>query len=476
MLCAFPGSRFPASNVHGCIQSRDMFREASTMSNAQGSMADVQPLLRVPDASSESFRRYFEGLRSRGVLPEHLSVRNCGSDTCTSGKGIFSQVDLEKDALILREKPLVTMQHAENKWHCLVCSHCLRFVGGLEAQLLHRLDRAKDGACRGSSSANGGNQVTCDEILLALKNGSKLLPHREEFPMPALIPCPGGCDEAQYCSQQCAQEAWEGYHSILCVSQVANPSKMIEFYAHADETNDIFNLAALVVAKTVLAATKYAKEGASDEEAVGRAWEPFSMGWKALWWESVGLPDDVPISEEEDFRNQLQKLAEDSLEMLRHALEEPAVRFPALFTLELWGNIIGMFELNNLDVSIPSPVEDYFLFIDELEEPERSKAMQITQPMLDALDKAYDEPCSGSAFYAVHSCLNHSCDPNTAALLPENDGEAQAIIQCLKPIAKGEELTISYIDLDAGWEERQEMLADYGFHCCCNRCQDEHPP
>lgn len=154
----------PSLNCPWTRPVRGKFRESSTLPNAPGPMADVRHLLRVPDASSESFRRYYERLRSRGVLPEQLSVRNCGSDTCTSGKGIFAQTDLEKDALILREKPLVAMQHAENERHCLVCSHCLRFVGGLEAQLLHRLDRAKDGACSGPSSANGGNHDTCDEV------------------------------------------------------------------------------------------------------------------------------------------------------------------------------------------------------------------------------------------------------------------------------------------------------------------------
>lgn len=467
-------------------------------------MADVQQLLVVPDASSEASRRYYERLRSHGVLPEHLSVRRCGSDTCTSGKGIFSQVNLEPDAWVLQETPLVVMQHASNKRHCLVCSHCLRFVGGLEAQMLHRLYRHKENAAEESSSQVGGNQPACDEvrhalcvcptsadgllsrdskltcwqyvqILNALKNGSMRLPHRDGFPMPALVSCPGGCDEVHYCSGKCAQEAWQAYHSILCVAKAENPAKMVEFRAHADETNDIFNLAAMVVAKTVLTSLKHVGAGLSDEEALQRAWEPFSMGWKALWWDSVGRPDDVATSEEDDFRKQLQELAEDSLEYLRCALPEPAARFPALFTLDVWGSIIGMFELNNLDVSIPSPVEDYFLLIDELEEPERSEAMQISQPLLDALDQDYDEPCSGSAFYAVHSCMNHSCDPNTASVVPGKDGEAQAIIQCLKPIAKGEELTISYIDLDATWEERQDMLSDYGFRCACKRCRQEQP-
>jgi hypothetical protein len=43
-----------------------------------------------------------------------------------------------------------------------------------------------------------------------------------------------------------------------------------------------------------------------------------------------------------------------------------------------------MFETNNLEIAVASPVEDYFLAMDELppEGPERA----ITDPLLDALD------------------------------------------------------------------------------------------
>ncbi len=44
----------------------------------------------------------------------------------------------------------------------------------------------------------------------------------------------------------------------------------------------------------------------------------------------------------------VRQLASDSLELLREFLYDE--RFPALFDLELYGSIIGMFELNNLSV------------------------------------------------------------------------------------------------------------------------------
>ena len=59
---------------------------------------------------------------------------------------------------------------------------------------------------------------------------------------------------------------------------------------------------------------------------------------------------------------ELRGLAGDSLELLREAIYDE--RFPALFSLEVYGSIIGMFELNNLSEHLPSlpvhaPVRPY---------------------------------------------------------------------------------------------------------------------
>lgn len=67
-------------------------------------------------------------------------------------------------------------------------------------------------------------------------------------------------------------------------------------------------------------------------------------------------------------------------------------------------------------IVVASPVEDYFLLIDGLEEPDRTASQAVTGPLLDALDRAYDIPAEGTGFYALQSCANHSCEPNAHTL------------------------------------------------------------
>nr|CAB3488356.1 unnamed protein product [Digitaria exilis] len=42
-------------------------------------------------------------------------------------------------------------------------------------------------------------------------------------------------------------------------------------------------------------------------------------------------------------------------------------------------------------------------------------------------------------------------------------------------LPESEKITISYIDEDLSYEERQAQLADYGFTCECSKCQEERP-
>lgn len=70
----------------------------------------------------------------------------------------------------------------------------------------------------------------------------------------------------------------------------------------------------------------------------------------------------------------LQQLAADSLELLRVALYD--ARFPALFDLRVWGSIIGMFELNNLNLFVPSPAQRWANLLEELPEGEREAAQE----------------------------------------------------------------------------------------------------
>lgn len=122
---------------------------------------------------------------------------------------------------------------------------------------------------------------------------------------------------------------------------------------------------------------------------------------------------------------------------------------------------------------VASPVEDYFLYIDDLPEAGKTEVDEITQPLLDALGEDYSVCCQGTAFYPLQSCMNHSCCPSAKAFKRDEDKDGQATIIACRPIKKGEEVTISYIDEDLEFEERQAMLADYGFRCKCPRCLEE---
>ncbi len=200
------------------------------------------------------------------------------------------------------------------------------------------------------------------------------------------MPCPGGCSEESYCSAACAEAAWQQYHKLLCVGQGAAGSSsasskgkaavasssgsrsaerrraaLQEFLHLADETNDVFRLAAVVLARTLLAAEQLLEQqggaGASGAEgnssgssggepsadacwrALLAAWEPFGCGHKGLWWEAIAAPPDAAAD--------MRQLAADSLELLTAALPSRlARRYPALLSLEVWGSVIGELRCN----------------------------------------------------------------------------------------------------------------------------------
>lgn len=87
-----------------------------------------------------------------------------------------------------------------------------------------------------------------------------------------------------------------------------------------------------------------------------------------------------------------------------------SLKYPELFADDVFSSVVAMFELNNLSISPPSPVEDYFLAVEDSND-EAAKAE--TKPFLDALDKAYDERVEGTGFFALQSLVNHDCAPTT---------------------------------------------------------------
>lgn len=473
-----------------------------TVCSVDSQFADViSALLSLP--SPLQAKEYFDELISKRQT-RGIKVEQNGA----FGKGVFAVKGFKEGDLILKDQMLVGAQHSSNKMDCLVCSFCFRFIGSIELQIGRKLylqqlgvsvnhtecdmeeednfsDGENSGACASTSSP--GKKVEFPRgIVESLMNGELKLPYSDKFSLPPAVPCAGDCGEAYYCSELCAQADWETSHSLLCTgekSESVSREALLEFIQHANETNDIFLLAMKAISSTVLRyrklKTTFLEErgklknvsGCMVSPALFEAWKPISMGHKRRWWDYMALPVDVESSEEEAFRAQIRSLAFSSLQLLKAAIFDKECE--PLFSLEIYGHVIGMFELNNLDLVVASPVEDYFLYIDDLPTPEKKEAEEITRPILEALGDDYSVCCQGTAFFPLQSCMNHSCCPNAKAFKREEDRDGQATIIALKPIFKGEEVTISYVDEELSFEERQALLADYGFRCRCPKCLEE---
>ena len=75
---------------------------------------------------------------------------------------------------------------------------------------------------------------------------------------------------------------------------------------------------------------------------------------------------------------------------------------------------------------------------------------------------------AGFGLFPKIARINHSCRPNAAYYWHEALGKR--IIHATRPIAEGEEITVSYIPLTLPQSERQNRLNRYGFTCSCPVC------
>ncbi|KAK9842966.1 hypothetical protein WJX74_004976 [Apatococcus lobatus] len=83
---------------------------------------------------------------------------------------------------------------------------------------------------------------------------------------------------------------------------------------------------------------------------------------------------------------------------------------------------------------------------------------------------------SAAVIYRHASELNHSCSPNVIYNFKHRKGQngPQMALRSIKPVAAGEPLTISYVNVLAPVSERQGSLcARHKFNCTCERCCKE---
>ncbi|KAI9209539.1 uncharacterized protein BJ171DRAFT_453684 [Polychytrium aggregatum] len=77
----------------------------------------------------------------------------------------------------------------------------------------------------------------------------------------------------------------------------------------------------------------------------------------------------------------------------------------------------------------------------------------------------------GVGLFPLASMFNHSCSPNCSFV---GGSHGRLVIRTLRPIARGEELCVSYVDLFYPKDKRREKLLETKFFFCdCSRCSPE---
>jgi len=76
---------------------------------------------------------------------------------------------------------------------------------------------------------------------------------------------------------------------------------------------------------------------------------------------------------------------------------------------------------------------------------------------------------TGTGVFAIHNCMNHSCEPNVVTMCSRTDRSVRVV--ALKDIHKDDEICISYIDDAMDVRNRRKALySKYLFFCKCPRC------
>ena len=383
-------------------------------------------------------------------------------------RGRAGQARTAADAgtILFAEGPLVSLQ--VNPEDVRACTHCLRPMGRITLQLQHAAQ---------------------------LQTPPDIFESDEDDFLSEEVPCRAKGCEARFCSAACEELAHRigGTHSVLCcrgsASRKAARHRFDAYIREQEKGFYFFALAERIVAN-ILARYDQIRCDACRERrfhrpdarpcsaclGVARApWRPFCQ---PCWYEIV-LPlasVDVPTTRVDEvitFRASLRDVAALALELLRAALgDHPALRATppegsgsSWLDLACWGRLVGLARQNALEVVIENPAHPVVSVL----RASRGAGGEACGALLRALPTPLPN-VEGAAIYAHLSCLNHSCSPNAEVQYDETHG-ARLIALC--SIARGDEVTISYIDEAQPVTRRHAALSEYNFSCDCPACEGE---
>lgn len=257
--------------------------------------------------------------------------------------------------------------------------------------------------------------------------------------------CPNKCGLV-FCSEECVSTYFNSHHKLLCPNSTYGNNEAKDLFLHQSTvTNESFQILGQIVASIIINAE------ASPSTPVETFMRRFLMYTQGLWCDVIIPPED---EDESEFMASMEEILMDSLDLLKEALNpfSSTKKYASLFQFDFYASLMGALELNSSGTVSRVEIPALDLGLDEDEE---SYVVIV---------------CEGIGIYSRIALLNHSCEPNVALLKPEDCSDDTTAVIAIRPIVKGEELCISYIDETAPLEERRVLLEDYQFDCECPKC------
>lgn len=422
----------------------------------------------------------------------------CGMAGGEKGKAIFATQNVPAQSRLWTESPYVAMRHESSNASASptasVCSSQLPCCAHCFAPLVHSYQALWDDLVARHNAAAPSAPVTSQDLDQALvAAGVDARTCGLSGPMAECV-----CGII-YCSRTCQAQANREYHSLLCPRDDPT-APMQRFVAHLRQTNDIFLLAAKVVAR-VLSHFIVSRDPVAACEPVSMFYKrprraPVKTEPQAAEPQSVYDVDDIRGPWPVGFETYcLQELLCHTHALLLQALEfnlrrlEREQQLQGLSVAEIWtacGSVLtldffaeqlGSFEANNIRLDVDHP----FKALLELLEPDvYSEGASVVAEAADriarvrtALEQSQTlnlEDIEGTALFPIICTMNHSCRPNCTVLYT-NNGDAHVV--AVRDIAAGEELCICYVDIDQDLAAREASLREYRFTCACLRCLEE---
>ncbi|KAI9909285.1 hypothetical protein PsorP6_015308 [Peronosclerospora sorghi] len=434
------------------------------------------------------------------------------------GKALFAAKALKAGDPIWTEAPFVAMQHEDNKAFVTCCDNC--FVPLIDRKVCWERVVARNGSVEVETEVAPADEpadasaADFDAAIAFLQQKGGKSPHESYFAVfhltETLVRCTCG---AFYCSRTCQEIAYAQHHALLCPHEHARETAMRRFVHHTLVTNEIFQLAAKVLAKIVL---RYVAT-----QDLAHARQPVDMFCNLPWCQVVTSENDLEEGETfEAYREKFRSLLRQTFDHLMRGLEENLAWLETrgelhglstetvltacdpVLNVDFFSRVMGMFEMNNISMEIDHPFHALGEALSETSPEEKQEMPPVLARVKAALEKFTAEHKSrledesaqqgdddddddrdemdalaqdfvgveGTALFSGICTMNHSCDPNCTVLYTK-DGAAHVF--AVQDIAEGNELCISYIDVDQEVDEREQELREYQFVCHCARCEDE---